>query len=321
MHKGDRINWQKLHDESLRLFQEEPQDEPGIALSLTSKAWVHQTKGEYDYVKSLREKSVEIYRKLGFKTGLAWSLKDLGDSLTDLGSDITTDNYVTARSRLRESLKIADELEDKWLTCEVLVVFGDLERFCGNYEKAAARYKKSKSLADKLDAKVDIAWACHGLGYVMLRQGYSSEAYEHFRRSVTLFQAVGETFGVVKCLFGFATEEAQGSPDSLERAVQLFSAAEHQLHELDSVLAPIEWREYQDSLSLVKTRINKEEFEAAWTRGNAMKTLEEAVEYALGMRSLDGFAEQGLGRKKTKGNSKAAGEKWHLTKPHAVLMK
>jgi tetratricopeptide (TPR) repeat protein len=271
-----RVSRDRL-DESLNLFQELPQDEPGIALSQRIEAWGLQAKGEYDCVTSLLQKSVEIYGKLGFKTGLDWSLKDLGESFTDLGPDITTNSYDAERS-LRESLKIADELADRWLTCEVSVALGDLERFRGNYEKAAILYKKSKSLADELDAKIDIAWAYHGLGHVMLHQRNYCKAYEHFRRSITLFRTLGEKFGVVKCLFGFGTEAAKRSRSSLERAVQLFSAAEGQDM---SVLAPVERREYEDTLSLLQSQLNKEEFEAAWAKGKAMKSLEEAVEYAL----------------------------------------
>jgi tetratricopeptide (TPR) repeat protein len=280
MHAGDWINCHELLDESLPLFREPPQDELGIAHCLRIEAWMSQSKGEYDSGPSLLQESVEIYRKLGFKTGLAWSIKERVDSLVHFTPGITADNYDVARSVLMECWKFADELADRLLTCEVLGTLGDLERFNGNYEAAAELYRQSKSVADELDSKISIAFAYLGLGHIMLYQGNYREAHEVFKKSITLFHAFGEKFGVVSCLFGFGAEEAKRASGSLARAVQLFSAAERQRQDMN-VLSPVERREYDLILSQVQAKLSTEEFEAAWTKGKSMK-LDEAVEYALG---------------------------------------
>jgi len=106
--------------------------------------------GDYDRALSLQAECLSIFRGLGDRIGIAWSLNYQGDVARDQGDS-------AARTLYEQGLAIFRELGDRWGIASTLADLGSLAREQGDYSTARALYGESIRLFQELNHKRGIA--------------------------------------------------------------------------------------------------------------------------------------------------------------------
>jgi tetratricopeptide (TPR) repeat protein len=94
---------------------------------------------------------LSIFRGLGDRTGVAWSMNYQGDVARDQGDS------AAARTLYEQGLAIFRELGDRWGIAGTLADLGSLAREQGNYPTARSLYRESINIFQELDHKRGIA--------------------------------------------------------------------------------------------------------------------------------------------------------------------
>ena len=267
---------------------------------------------DYPATHVLAQESLEIYRKVGDKQGIASMLIKLGNAATERGS------YATASRFLEEALTIWREQKDKHGTARALISLGFSALRSGDAHLANVRLEEALSLSRELGDARSMGFELSGLGEVALRQRDYARATQLMEESLELRRQLGNKWGVGVSLgmlgwvamrerdwdraiarLGKSLEVRQeigdkgGSAWCLERlagiamaqgqaekAVRMFGAAAVLRSSIGSVIDPVDQARYKKNLDSLRTKLGRQRFKEAWDEGHAM-TIEQAVAYAL----------------------------------------
>jgi predicted ATPase len=267
---------------------------------------------DYPATHLLAQESLEIYRKLGDKEGIASMLIKLGNAATERGS------YASASRFLEEALTIWRERKDKHGTARALISLGWSALRSGDAHLANARLEEALALSRELGDARSMGFELSGLGEVALRQGDYARATQLMEESLELRRQLGNKWGVgvslgmlgwvamrerdweraiarlgeslevrqeigdkggsawcLERLAGVAMAQGQG-----EKAVRLFGAAAALRSSIGSVIDPVDQVRYKKNLNSLRAKLGKGKYKAAWDEGHAI-SLEQAAAYAL----------------------------------------
>lgn len=140
------------------------------------------------------EASLEIFRELGDKAGIATVLVTLG-SLLRLQSD-----WASARARLEEAMTIAQELNDKHLIASALRNLGIISEFQDNYANARALIEQSLRLCREIGDQHEIANSLSNLGNIAQQQGDYAEARKLYQEILAIHRQAGAKWNVAATL-------------------------------------------------------------------------------------------------------------------------
>jgi predicted ATPase/class 3 adenylate cyclase len=267
---------------------------------------------DYPATTLLAKESLEIYRKIGDKQGIASTLIKLGNAATERGS------YAAASRFLEEALMIWRTQKDKHGTARALINLGWAALRSGDAHLANERLEEALALSRELGDARSMGFELSGLGEVALRQGDYARATQLMEESLELRKQLGNKWGVGVSLgmlgwvamrerdweraiarLGESLEVRQeigdkgGSAWCLERlagvamtqgqaekAVCLFGAAAALRSSIGSVIDPVDQANYKKNLNSLRAKLGRERYKAAWDEGHAM-TLEQASSYAF----------------------------------------
>jgi tetratricopeptide (TPR) repeat protein len=223
---------------------------------------------------------VDAYRESGDRFGVAICVADLGDYNLRLG------NYLEARGYLEEALSVFREFGCKGFAMQILNYLGEAARELDEYEKAEAFYRESLSM--KQESGVGPTWFLSSnlnLGYTVLYRGDDKQAISFFNQALDLSRELGNNEAIIECLAGFAAVAARRG--EAELSARLYSAAEVQFQglltegkTLDSLIAPVDRREFERYQGICRDRLGEAAFESAWAEGRGL-TLEQALAEAM----------------------------------------
>jgi predicted ATPase/DNA-binding SARP family transcriptional activator len=180
-------------------------DRRGIAWSLTCMVWVAQVQGNYGAAHALGEEGLAIFRELGDRLGMAWSLISLGWTAVDEG------DHGAVQVLGEESLAIFRELGDKQSIAWSLNLLGFAAHFPGQYGAARARYQESLAIFRELGHKLGIGYVLARLGHVEHAQGNYETARGHYQESLAIFRETGDKRAIGHGLDGLGrVNHAQG---------------------------------------------------------------------------------------------------------------
>jgi len=267
---------------------------------------------DYPTTHLLAQESLEIYRKLGDKQGIASMLIKLGNAATERGS------YTTASRFLEEALEIWRERKDKHGTARALISLGFSALRSGETHLANARLEEALAISRELGDARSMGFELSGLGEVALRQHDYVRAAQLMEESLELRRQLGNKWGVGVSLgmlgwvamrerdwdraitrLGESLEIRQEIGDKggcawclerlagvamaqkqAEKAVRLFGAATVLRSSIGSVIDPADQDRYKKNLNYLRANLGRERYKAAWDAGRAM-SLEQAIAYAL----------------------------------------
>jgi predicted ATPase/DNA-binding SARP family transcriptional activator len=235
-----------------------------------SLAW--WSRGDGERARTLCGESIALYRQLGDKSGLAYTLGCLGWIVQ------TQHDHELAMTLVTECLALYRELGDIWGIGMALVLMAIASQLRGDHEQAAALRDEGLPLLREVGDKEGVAMMLGRSGQLAQRHGDYERAVVLCTEGLALFRDIGDKRGTPACLEALAAvASAQGQP---ERAARLFGAAQTVREAGGFALPPADRAECERDLAAVGARLGEKAFAGAWAAGRAM-TLEEAVDYAL----------------------------------------
>jgi predicted ATPase/DNA-binding SARP family transcriptional activator len=268
--------------------------------------------GDYARVKEPIEKSLNLWREIGNKRGIANALGILGDTC------LLQANYTAAKTAYEESLALFQEISDKRGIASMMTDLGNVANYTGDYATArqhqegsvaifrelgdklglvialnnlgivaeqqgdnfAARrfYEESIATAHELGEKNMVAYALNSLAHVVYLQGNPIDARRYYRESLVVGQEIGEKRVIAYCIEGIAKVAARYG--NAAQAAQLLGAAEVLRQAIGAPLSGAEHSELDQDVIVTRERLGEGNFEDAWAEGRAMP-LEQAMELAL----------------------------------------
>jgi predicted ATPase/class 3 adenylate cyclase/DNA-binding CsgD family transcriptional regulator len=150
---------------------------------------------DYDQVEKLCEESLALYRELGDKAGIAFSLYLLGPAAS------TTGNPTVARIQTEEALVLFTEVGDKDGIAWSLNNLAWFVNEQGEYARAQALFKKRLAMHKAQGNKRGIAWALFHLAWVLfVSQGALATAHSLLEEGLALVRELGDKGGISQCL-------------------------------------------------------------------------------------------------------------------------
>ncbi len=145
-----------------------------------------QNQADYASARSFFEQSLVLYRRLGFKRGIATSLNNVGWLEWRLG------NYTAARALSEESLVLNREMEDDRGIATSLNNLGFVAYHQGDYVAAHSFHQESLTLRRKIGDKRNIAFSLTTLGWTIEKQGDYDQASAMLEEAMAMFQELGD---------------------------------------------------------------------------------------------------------------------------------
>lgn len=224
--------------------------------------------GDYARATDLHRQALDLYRLLGDKQGIAFSINNLGTQAMHQSA------FDQAKSLFEEGLMLAREQGNQRLTGYLLHNLGEVARYQGDFAQAARLYGDSLTLFEEIGDKWASAATLNWLGVVAQRQNEYEPAAAFLKQSLALGRELESNERIAEALEGLAGVAVAQS--KLNRAARLFGAAQTIREIMNAPLPPTE-REPEDrdtaaTLSQVEAK--------AWADGQTM-TPEQAIEYAM----------------------------------------
>ncbi|RPI81535.1 MAG: adenylate/guanylate cyclase domain-containing protein, partial [Chloroflexi bacterium] len=160
------------------------------AMLLARAAELAYRQSDYPATESFARESLEIYREVGDKQGIASALIKLGNAATEVG------NYATASEFLEEALTIWCEGGDKHGTSRALISLGWTALRSGDYDLANLRLEEALAISRESEDIRRIGFELSGLGEVAMRQGDYFRAKQLVEESLELRRQLGNKWGV-----------------------------------------------------------------------------------------------------------------------------
>jgi non-specific serine/threonine protein kinase len=247
-------------------------DKKGIADSLRVLGSVVWVQGDYVAAQNYYEECLALLQEIGDKRGIASTLNNLGNAV------VRTGDYAAARRYEEESVAIFRELGDNLSLAMALNNLGVVAEEQGDSNAARRFYEESISISRELGEKTFVVYALNGLAHVICLQGDLINAWRYYRESLVISQEIGEKRIIAYCLEGFAKVAARQG--NTKNATQLFGAADALRQAIGAPLDPAERAELDQDVIAARNQLGEKNFELTWAEGRVM-TMEQAIEFAL----------------------------------------
>src|SRR6266699_3352694 len=260
--RSDPATARSLLEEALALFRE-VDDQEYAAYSLFSLGLVASSRGEYTRACALYEESVAIHRQLRNKRGTALSLSQLAQALFDSQAD-----QASVRSLVEECLVLSKEVGFKEGIAAAQCLLGQLALGQGDLATAHNEVEESVVLYKEMGHRHGTAESLSAFGKVLAAEGDYPAAQALYEESLALLGELGERWMIARGLVGLGEVVAAGY--KLAWAAQLWGAADALRDALGIPIPPVEFTEYERSLSATRVHLGERAFAATWAQGRAM---------------------------------------------------
>jgi ATP/maltotriose-dependent transcriptional regulator MalT len=243
-------------------------DRSGIASALNNLGVIAHEQADYPRANELYGEALEIFRAEGDRQRLAATLTNLGIVARRQG------DFDRATGLYEESLGIWRALGDRLRIALNLNNLGVLAFTRGDPTRAVALYEEALPVYRELDDRGGIALTLNNLAEAVRDQGDLSRASEFYLESLALRTEQGDRAGITECLAGVASVAARAGLN--ERAVRLFAAADILRNEIGVPLPPGDREKIEKTLASLRAQMTATTFNAAWDAGRLL-TPEEAI--------------------------------------------
>lgn len=234
---ADALYMQGDYSEALNYYKQtlswvSPTDIGATVAALNGAANASYFQGNYDEALLYFERNLRIQRNQPDKTGLAMSLKGIGNVHRSRG------DFAAALESYMKSLKISEEIKapsgtllgsiglvkalqadyvhaleyynsarkefvatsNKIELARVLSLIGNAQFMQGNYEAALESYTQALSLREQMEDKSGQGDVRAGIGSTLVRQQKYSEALDNYHEALALFESAGNKGSVAEVL-------------------------------------------------------------------------------------------------------------------------
>lgn len=249
------------------------EDPVEIALAYLRKGESLLRAHDLEGARDLLEKSGALFREVGDKWFLGWTLGQLAWA-------VAPSERVYARKLLEEGFTIAQKLNERVLLAYILNNLGDFERLEGNYRQSVEYFEKA------LQAREGMVHRGSGKGQALAMLAHALlSAGDYERAKQVAFEGLNYVrdrgaFSIIFPLYVFP--RLLLANQKYEQATRLFSAVDTLT---DLVYARGNWiaadyDEFNRDVAEVRAHLDPQVFDEAWNEGRTM-TIEQAVAFAI----------------------------------------
>jgi ATP/maltotriose-dependent transcriptional regulator MalT len=177
-------------------------DRGGLTYSLMSLGAVNLVHGQDSIARLRLEESLEQSRELGNKEAIAWTLLMLGHLL------LAHDDVQKVTSLLEESLTLFSEIRNKGGRARALILIGELLSKQGKYSVARPLIEESLSLLREVGSRQFIAQALLLLARTTAQQGDKHTARTSYKESLAIMRDLKIEEGIASNLKGLSSLDA-----------------------------------------------------------------------------------------------------------------
>jgi predicted ATPase len=227
---------------------------------------------DLEVAQPMLEESLSLYQELGDKDGQAWALNVLAMIASARG------DYALTERLSSQSAALYDALGDNEGLSRALLLLGDSAHLTGNYEHAYTTYSEGLRLSRQSGKQRQVTRRLIRLGQIAQAQGYPMQAAPYFTEALELSKQARDKLSIAMVFAAMAgVADALGSPLS---AVRLLAATDALVASLGRKLWPVDNSDYERTLTSVRTQLDTETFDAAWSKGQATQ-LDQMIAEAL----------------------------------------
>jgi len=272
MSLGDNTNGKRVAEESVALFRQS-QEKSGLAYSLLILAFPLEFLGERLQAETALMESIAIARTEKNVFVLASSLNNLARVTLDLHGDIEA-----AERYANEAIRISQEAGVEWNMSLAREMKGLIALHRKDYDEARTLFEKAINGYRETGASFNVIIAKSVLAHMERELGNYSIALDIYRETITAFRDVAQTGAVAHQLecFGFVSL----AQDQIERALQLFAAADALREKGGTPMTPDEQVYFDGQLRDVHEKLDPHRYESIWSTGRNL-SMEQAIQMAL----------------------------------------
>jgi predicted ATPase/class 3 adenylate cyclase len=270
--QGDIDRAVEAAEEGLRLSAEAETQKGAAAPFLRILGSAAYVRRDYERATQLFEESLALSHEVGDEHGVASSLHQLGNVLSDKG------DYQRAKAFYEEGLIQFRRLGNTAALARYLVSMGSEFLLQGDHERGARLNEEATELYRRLGSKGGLQYALDNLGWAALMCGDYERAKGLYEESLTLCKEQGDKLVASESLEGLAC--AAGVEEEVERAARLFGAGEALRQTVGYQHTSRDRALREPYLTAARSRMQEAAWARVWAEGLAM-TFDEAVSYAL----------------------------------------
>jgi non-specific serine/threonine protein kinase len=267
-HLYEGRNWL---EESLGLAG--PARDPWRARALLGAGILARSQGDFVSARNYLEASLEIYRGLADRAGLASVLNSLG-VLAQYQQD-----YEQAFAYHKESLDYRRAVGDRRDIAVSLNNLAMVAQEKGEFSQAEELFRESLALFREVNDVRSTAAAILNLATLMYDRGDAGPAGGLFKESLSMLKRSEHRHDIIECLEGSAGVAAM--LDQPRRGARLFGAAQAVREAIGSPVPPYNRGRYDHILESISAQLDPKTLASELAKGKEMSQ-DEAIEYALG---------------------------------------
>lgn len=225
---GDWKRAQSALEKSLALGSEVHQNSPKLSMPLDSLGELHMLRGDLVTAQSYLERAVAVATEHGHKWYAGQALRTLGRCA------LAMNDATSAGEHGRQALVYAEAIADRQAICESRLLLAEANLVSGDLESCAVELQKVAE--QTTDSVTDLGFAGEAQrlqGMLSMAQGDATLAAQHFSRSVTIFDILGDRHRGARAHYELGRAYSNAQP---ERAVEHLSRAAHTFRELGARL-------------------------------------------------------------------------------------
>lgn len=200
---------------------ESAKDAPTVARALNNIGNVHYKRGDFTAALASYQRSLELQQAAGNDQTVAQALNNIGSVHYEQR------DYEQARDYFERSLRLAEKSGDTRGAANTLNNLGDVAREAGDYPEALDYYGRALTASESINFKLGVARTLNNIGGgVYLYQSQARQALEPLRRSLALYESIGEKYGLSIATYNtgrahYFLGERESALDYAARAVAL----------------------------------------------------------------------------------------------------
>ena len=182
-----KFDAKKLEHNKNQLPEEEDTTKVNLLNALSYESY---KTGDFAQEMTYANDALTLAKKLQWKKGIAYSLKNIGSAYEDVG------NYAPALENYFAALKIFEEIGDKKGIASSYNNIGAVYFRQSNYPEALKNYFASLKIKEEIGDKNGIAASYNNIGNIYLRQDNYPEALKNHFAALKILEEMGDKYGI-----------------------------------------------------------------------------------------------------------------------------
>ncbi len=178
-------------------------DKRGMAIVLNNLAWIACHRGDLAAAQTLSQEALDLHRQAGDQRGEAVALNNLS------WVAYSRSDFAPALSLQEQSLALRRKIGDEKGVAFALSVLAQFEEPRGNYQQAISRLDESRRLNQRLNDEQGLAWNSTLLGNTLRKQGELERAAKSLEEGIAILKKIDNKWGTELGLYwlGIAAQE------------------------------------------------------------------------------------------------------------------